>query len=78
VETSLALFLWPEMVNGTAPEEYPTFPRFRLVRNKRDHWPGGVWGDPSKASAEKGRRIMEVEARALVEVLKDLEDNTLS
>ena len=75
VETSLAMHLWPELVQGTAPEEYPTFPRFRLVRNKKGHWPGGVWGDPAKASAEKGRRILNTEAQALAEVLADLESH---
>ncbi|MFH1060833.1 MAG: creatininase family protein [Pseudomonadota bacterium] len=73
VETSLAMHLWPEMVKGTAAEAYPTFPRFRLVRDKLAHWPTGVWGDPGLASAEKGRRILECEARALAVVLADLQ-----
>lgn len=73
VETSLALHLWPDLVKGSAPEEYPTIPKFRLIRDKVAHWPGGVWGDPAKASAEKGRRILEIEAKALVEVVADLE-----
>lgn len=73
METSLALYLWPELVKGQAQEAYPTFPRFVLVRDKLSHWPTGVWGDPGKASAEKGRRILEVEAQALARVLEDLE-----
>ena len=73
VETSLALHLWPELVKGAAAEAYPTFPRFILVRDKLSHWPTGVWGDPGKASADKGRRILAAEARALAQVLSDLE-----
>lgn len=73
VETSLALYLWPELVKGSAPEEYPSFPKFILVRDKKAHWPGGVWGDPGLASAEKGERILESEARALARVLAELE-----
>lgn len=73
VETSLALHLWPELVRGTAEEAYPTFPRFRLVRDKLSHWPTGVWGNPGLASAEKGRRILACEARALAAILADLE-----
>ncbi|MBI4799605.1 MAG: creatininase family protein [Desulfarculus sp.] len=76
VETSLALHLWPELVKGTAAEAYPTFPRFVLVRNKLAHWPSGVWGDPGKASADKGRRILTAEAAALAQVLSDLEART--
>jgi creatinine amidohydrolase len=73
VETSLALHLWPKLVKGTAPEEYPTFPPFILVRDKLSHWPGGVWGDPSKASADKGQRILAAEAQALARVLDQLD-----
>jgi creatinine amidohydrolase len=73
VETSLALHLWPPLVKGTAPEEYPTFPPFLLVRDKQAHWPGGVWGDPSLASAEKGKAVFEIEAQALARVLASLE-----
>lgn len=76
VETSLALHLWPELVKGTAAEAYPTFPRFVLVRDKLSHWPSGVWGDPTKASADKGRRILAAEAAALAQVLNDLEART--
>ena len=72
VETSLAMHLWPDLVKGTAPEEYPTIPRFVLVRDKVAHWPGGVWGDPGKASAEKGARILAAEAKALAGVMDDL------
>ncbi|KIX11633.1 creatininase family protein [Dethiosulfatarculus sandiegensis] len=73
VETSLAMHLWPELVKGSAKEEYPTYPRFILVRDKVGHWPGGVWGDPTKASREKGEKIFELEAENLVKVIKDLE-----
>lgn len=73
VETSLALYLWPHLVKGTAPEEYPSFPPFVLVRDKKGHWPGGVWGDPGKASPEKGQQLLEVEIKALIKVLDDLE-----
>lgn len=78
VETSLALHLWPELVRGTAPMAFPTFPRFRLVRDKLSHWPSGVWGDPGPASAEKGRKFLEIEAKALAGVLAGLEDQARS
>ena len=72
VETSLAMHLWPDLVKGAAPEEYPTIPKFVLVRDKVAHWPGGVWGDPGKASAEKGAKILATEAKALAGVMDDL------
>lgn len=72
IETSLMLHLRPMWVHGTAPEEYPTFPRHIIVRDKRACWPGGVWGDPAKASAEKGREIMEEEVERLLDLLHRL------
>lgn len=59
VETSVMLHLHPQWLQGTAPEEYPSFPKHILVRNKRAFWPGGVWGNPATASSEKGRLLLE-------------------
>jgi creatinine amidohydrolase len=64
----------PQLVQGTAPEEYPTFPIGVLVRDKRRYWPGGVWGDPSKATVDKGARIEELVVRKVVELVKALEE----
>jgi len=74
VETSLVEFLKPDLVKGESPVEFPDFPKFILVRNKLRYWPGGVWGDPSKASALKGRRILEKEADLLAGLVKTLEN----
>jgi creatinine amidohydrolase len=73
VETSLMLYLRPDEVIGTSPEEYPAFPKPILVRDKRKFWPGGVWGDPSKASKEKGAMLLEREAGVLAELAARLE-----
>jgi len=72
-ETSLMLHLRPGLVKGSAPEEYPVFPRYILVRNKRKFWNGGVWGNPGAASEEKGIMLMERSVRALVELIGRLE-----
>lgn len=73
IETSRVMFLRPELVKGTSPAEWPDFPEARLVRDKRRHWRGGVWGDPSRASAEKGRRLTELAVGRLVELIGELE-----
>jgi creatinine amidohydrolase len=73
LETSLALHLWPGLVKGSAPEEYPSFPPFLLSRDKLGHWPGGVWGNPGLASAQKGGRILAAEAQALARILAALD-----
>ena len=74
IETSRVLFLRPELVKGTSPAEWPDFPDARLVRDKRRHWRGGVWGDPSRASAEKGRRLTELAVERVVALIRELED----
>ena len=35
------------------------------MRDKRRCWPGGVWGDPTLATAEKGERLEEAVVSAL-------------
>ncbi len=72
-ETSLMLHFSPELVKGTAEEEYPRFPRPFLVRNKRKFWPGGVWGNPAKASPEKGRLFAERLAAVIVRLADEIE-----
>ena len=68
------MFLRPELVKGTSPAEWPDFPAARLVRDKRRHWSGGVWGDPAKASAEKGRQLTEIAVGRVIELIRELED----
>ncbi|MDK9716911.1 MAG: creatininase family protein [Trichlorobacter sp.] len=74
IETSRIMHSHPQLLQGTAPEEYPTFPIGILVRDKRRYWPGGVWGDPSKATADKGLRIEQLVACKVVELVKALEE----
>jgi len=73
-ETSLMMVLRSGWIKGTSPEEYPTFPKYVLVRDKRSYWQGGVWGDPGKASKEKGERLLEKAVDFLVKVVKQLEE----
>lgn len=69
VETALMLAAYPHLVQGTAPAEWPTFPKYMLMRDKRRYWPGGVWGDPAPATAAQGEKILQAEAGRLVELL---------
>lgn len=73
VETSLVLHFAPGLVRGSAAEEYPSFPRHILVRDKRRYWPGGVWGDPGAASKEKGEAFLKAAAEAVADLAHRLE-----
>lgn len=73
IETSRILHTRPHLVKGLSPAETPQFPKGILVRDKRRFWPGGVHGDPSKASAEKGRCIESSVVEALERLVMELE-----
>jgi creatinine amidohydrolase len=73
IETSRIMYLCPNLVKGTGEREFPNFPCGILVRNKRKYWKNGIWGDPTKATIEKGRRINDLVIRKLVEFIGTLE-----
>jgi creatinine amidohydrolase len=74
IETSRIMHSHPQLVQGSSPAEYPSFPTGILVRDKRRYWPGGVWGDPSKASADKGAKLEDLVVAKVVELVKMLEE----
>jgi creatinine amidohydrolase len=73
VETALMLATHPHLVKGSAPAEWPAFPKYLLVRDKQKFWPGGVWGDPSRATSQQGEEILSAEVERLSEVIVVLE-----
>lgn len=73
IETSRILATRPHLVKGTAVADFPQFPKHILVRDKTVYWETGVWGDPGKASAEKGGRIEKLVVDALERLVVELE-----
>lgn len=73
IETSRMLATRPQLVKGEAAEDYPRFPRHILVRDKGRFWPSGIWGNPARASAEKGLQIEAVVAAALDRLVTEIE-----
>jgi creatinine amidohydrolase len=74
VETAIMLAAYPHLVKGSAPDEWPHFPKYLLVRDKRRYWPGGVWGNPGPATAAQGEEILAAEAVRLAKVINELEE----
>lgn len=81
VETSLMLAIEPKLVQAQKAKKgyvdemrlhatYSTFlnnpSSFKITRN-------GVWGDPTKASKEEGKKIISVTVRNLVRSIRELE-----
>jgi creatinine amidohydrolase len=75
VETAIMMAAYPDLVRGTAPEEWPRFPKYILARDKRRYWPGGVWGNPARATAAQGEAILVAEAEKLAIVISMLEES---
>ena len=75
VETAIMMAAYPHLVQGTAPEEWPSFPKYLLVRDKRRYWPGGVWGNPGPASAAQGEAILAAETASLDKIISTLEES---
>jgi creatinine amidohydrolase len=84
-ETSLMLLIAPELVvkQQISPKtNVPTFqwaegdllraPRALYYRSMKKMTPGGVYGDPTKASAEKGKEIVNIVLAGLQEVALNL------
>ena len=73
IETSRIMHSHPRLVKGEGEREFPSFPEGILVRNKRSYWKNGVWGDPTKASADKGARLEHAVVTHIVELVRQLE-----
>jgi len=73
LETSLILFSKPHLVKSLAESSYPDMPAYFLVRDKRKYWPTGVWGDPTKANVEKGKKIFDIAVDKIVNLKNEIE-----
>jgi creatinine amidohydrolase len=76
-ETSMMLFIAPEKVDMTkAVKDYDARPnRKGLTRNPQGagvYSPTGIWGDPTLATREKGRIIVETTVEEIVKQIAEL------
>jgi creatinine amidohydrolase len=60
METSSVLYLAPGLVKGRSKKGAPKLPKPIIARDKIKFWPGAVWGDPGKATVEKGERLTDI------------------
>ncbi|RME65258.1 MAG: creatininase family protein [Nitrospirae bacterium] len=77
VETSLVMAIRPDLVKEPLPpEDYPSFPKPLIVEDKLKYWASGVWGNPQKATPEKGRRALEILVERNLEIVRLLKNAT--
>ena len=78
-ETSEAMHVRPDLVDMTVAEAHRVETKFTIVSGayRKDLLPSAVYGDPRKASEEKGRVIMEQAEKDLLELIDQLEQGKL-
>jgi len=74
IETSRVLALRPDLVRDLPPPDYPQLPRFEVVPDPESYFPQGYLGDPSAASAEKGRMLNGFIIAELVKLVEGLKE----
>ncbi len=74
IETSRILHSHPYLVKGNGERGCPDFPLGIMVRDKRAYWSNGVWGDPTKATADKGREIERLVVEKIVDLVRRIEN----
>ena len=73
LETSLMLYLNPELVKGRSKKERPKFKRPFIATDKLKYWPGAVNGDPKLATVDKGERFFNVMVSKTIELVNEIE-----
>jgi creatinine amidohydrolase len=76
-ETSMMLYIAPETVDmSKAMKDFDSRPNRKGLTRDREgkghHSPTGIWGDPTLATREKGKIIVENTVSAIVEQIKEL------
>jgi creatinine amidohydrolase len=73
IETSRMMQLRPELVKGRPRKAKARPPKYLIVHDPERFIPRGIWGDPSKATAEKGKKVEDYVFKELVKLIrKDL------
>jgi creatinine amidohydrolase len=72
IETSRVMLIRPDLIKGKGKRNYPRLPRFEIVPNPERYFPSGVIGDPTVASAEKGKRINDYVIDQIVKLVEEL------
>jgi creatinine amidohydrolase len=72
IETSRVMTIRPELIKARGAKSYPKFPRFEIVADPESYFPSGVIGDPTAASAEKGKMINKYIIKEIAKLVEEL------
>ena len=75
LESSRVLAIRPDLVKGKGIPTTLDMPPYRVIADAERYFPTGIWGDPTPATAEKGRnaneRIVHELARLIQEMVEE-------
>jgi len=60
-------------VTGKPEKHFPRRPRFLIQKDVRHLMGNGVMGDPSRASADKGKAFYEMAVQGVIQAIEELE-----
>jgi creatinine amidohydrolase len=72
IETSRVMAIRPELIKTRGTRSFPKLPRFEIVADPERYFPSGVIGDPTAASAKKGRMINKYVIEQVTRLVKEL------
>ncbi len=72
IETSRVMAIRSDLIKRKGKKSFPEFPRFEIVADPERYFPSGVIGDPTVASARKGRMINEYVVREVIKLVEEL------
>jgi len=72
VETSRIMAIKPDLLKGKGKAGFPQMPRFEVVSDPETYFIGGLTGDPTAASKEKGQKINEYVIDHVAKLVEEL------
>lgn len=75
IETSRMLAIDENLVKDCYKKlsaDRPSFLPGEIVKDKTTYWKSGIWGDPSKAEREKGRKLLELSAKKIIDIIDQI------
>jgi len=73
IETSLMMRIRGDLVTGKPDKHFPRRPRFLIQKDVRHLMGNGVMGDPSRASADKGKAFFDMAVQGVIQAIAELE-----
>ena len=72
METSRVMAIRPDLAKRKGKKSFPKLPRFEIVADPERHFPTGVIGDPTIASAKKGQMTNRYVIEEVIKLIEEM------